>query len=164
MSPVRLEKAEVAESPIGRDSDAVRDSYADLTFSLSAIPNMVWGTAESSAPPSFGTGSSAVTVNVSPATVAIAPGTARTVTVDAQRMIDGPGDYTITATSSRAGITAAPVSGQFAADGSGTGTLAITVAQAVPGYYGLALTTTVGASVRTSTVVVAVGQAASDSA
>jgi predicted alpha-1,2-mannosidase len=29
----------------------------DLTFSLSAVPNTVWGTAESSAPPSFGTGS-----------------------------------------------------------------------------------------------------------
>jgi len=31
----------------------------DLTFSLSVIPNPVWGTAESSAPPSFGAGSSA---------------------------------------------------------------------------------------------------------
>ena len=31
----------------------------DLTFSLSVIPNTVWGTAESSAPPSFGAGSSA---------------------------------------------------------------------------------------------------------
>ena len=31
----------------------------DVTFSLSAIPNTVWGTVESSAPPSFGAGSSA---------------------------------------------------------------------------------------------------------
>jgi predicted alpha-1,2-mannosidase len=31
----------------------------DVTFSLSADPNLVWGTAESSAPPSFGAGSSA---------------------------------------------------------------------------------------------------------
>ena len=31
----------------------------DATFSLSAVPNTVWGTAESSAPPSFGAGSSA---------------------------------------------------------------------------------------------------------
>lgn len=54
----------------------------DLTFSLSAIPNTVWGTAESSAPPSFGAGSSAVTVNVSPATVAIPPGTTKTATAD----------------------------------------------------------------------------------
>jgi putative alpha-1,2-mannosidase len=27
---------------------------ADLTFALSAVPNTMWGTAESSAPPSFG--------------------------------------------------------------------------------------------------------------
>ncbi len=31
----------------------------DLTFSLSEVPDTVWGTAESSAPPSFGAGSSA---------------------------------------------------------------------------------------------------------
>jgi putative alpha-1,2-mannosidase len=30
----------------------------DVTFSLSAIPNLFWGTAESSAPPSFAVGSS----------------------------------------------------------------------------------------------------------
>jgi putative alpha-1,2-mannosidase len=39
-----------------------------LTLSLPGKPNKVWGTAESSAPPSFGAGSSAVTVNVFPAT------------------------------------------------------------------------------------------------
>src|SRR5271166_2559541 len=46
----------------------------DLTFSLSAIPNIIWGTAESSTPPSFGAGSSAVTVSALPAIVTIAPG------------------------------------------------------------------------------------------
>ena len=35
------------------------------TYSLAAYPDKVWGTAESCAPPSFGAGSSAVTVNVS---------------------------------------------------------------------------------------------------
>ena len=34
----------------------------EIKFSLAAYPNKVWGTAESSAPPSFGAGSSAVTV------------------------------------------------------------------------------------------------------
>src|SRR5271166_2385574 len=87
----------------------------DLTFSLSAHPNKVWGTAESSAPPSFGAGSSAVTVNVSRPIVTIAPGSKGTVKVDAQRMIDGAGGYTVTGTSSDSGITAAPASGQFAA-------------------------------------------------
>ena len=53
-----------------------------------------------------------MTVDVSPAIVAIPAGTTGTVTVDAQRMIDGPGDYTITATSDSQGVTAAPVSGQ----------------------------------------------------
>jgi putative alpha-1,2-mannosidase len=30
----------------------------DVSFSLSAIPDLLWGSAESSAPPSFGVGSS----------------------------------------------------------------------------------------------------------
>ena len=47
----------------------------ELTFSLSANPNKVWGTAESSAPPSFGAGSLARDVNVSPAVVAMDAGT-----------------------------------------------------------------------------------------
>jgi hypothetical protein len=100
-----------------------------------------------------------VTVNVLPAIVTIAPGASRNVTVDAQRMIDGADDYTITGTSARAGITTAPVSGQFAAGGWATGTVAITVARPVPdGYYPVVLTTTVGESARTATVVVAVAQ------
>jgi putative alpha-1,2-mannosidase len=40
-------------------------SGGELAFSLSTKPNRAWGTAESSAPPSFGAGSLAVTVNVS---------------------------------------------------------------------------------------------------
>ena len=127
----------------------------DLTFSLSAHPNKVWGTAESSAPPSFGAGSSAVTVNVSRPIVTIAPGSKGTVKVDAQRMIDGAGGYTVTGTSSDSGITAAPASGQFAADGSAAVNVAITVAHSVPEqYYLLYLTTAVGESVRRSIVLV----------
>jgi predicted alpha-1,2-mannosidase len=127
----------------------------DLTFSLSAHPNKVWGTAESSAPPSFGAGSSAVTVNVSRPIVTIAPGSKGTVKVDAQRMIDGAGGYTVTGTSSDSGITAAPASGQFAADGSAAVDVAITVAHSVPEqYYLVYLTTAVGESVRRSIVLV----------
>ena len=127
----------------------------DLTFSLSAHPNKVWGTAESSAPPSFGAGSSAVTVNVSRPIVTIAPGSKGTVKVDAQRMIDGAGGYTVTGTSSDSGITAAPASGQFAADGSAAVDVAITVAHSVPDeYYLVYLTTAVGESVRRSIVLV----------
>ncbi len=129
----------------------------DLTFSLSAIPNKVWGTAESSAPPSFGAGSSAVTVNVSRPIVTIAPGSTGTVKVDTQRMIDGAGGYNVTGTSSDSGITAAPASGQFAPDGSAAVNVAITVAHSVPEeYYLVYLTTTVGESIRRSTVVVVV--------
>ena len=127
----------------------------DLTFSLSAHPNKVWGTAESSAPPSFGAGSSAVTVNVSRPIVTIAPGSKATVKLDAQRMIDGAGGYTVTGTSSDSGITAVPASGQFAADGSAAVDVAITVAHSVPEqYYLVYLTTAVGESVRRSIVLV----------
>ena len=127
----------------------------DLTFSLSAHPNNVWGTDESSAPPSFGAGSSAVTVNVSRPIVTIAPGSKGTVKLDAQRMIDGAGGYTVTGTSSDSGITAAPASGQFAADGSAAVNVAVTVAHSVSEeYYLLYLTTAVGESVRRSIVLV----------
>ena len=108
----------------------------DLAFSLAAYPNKTWGTAESSAPPSFGAGSSALTVNVPYPIVRIGSGTRRsTVNVDAQRMIDGAGDYTITGTSSDSGITVEPLSGQFGADGSASVDVAITVAQSVPEDY-----------------------------
>ncbi|POX97717.1 hypothetical protein C3469_08065 [Mycobacterium kansasii] len=129
----------------------------DVAFSLAAKPDKVWGTAPSSAPPSFGAGSSAVTVNVPRPIVTIAPGTTGTVTLDAQRMIDGAGDYTITGMSTAGGITVAPVSGRFANDGSASVNVAITVSQAVPEeYYLVYLTTTVGESNRSSVVLVVV--------
>jgi len=128
----------------------------DLAFSLSAHPNKVWGTSESAAPPSFGAGSTAVTVNVPRPIVTIAPGSSGTVTVDAQRMIDGAGDYTITGTS-YAGITADRTSGRFADDGSAKATVKITVAQSVPEeYYLVQLDTMVGQSDRTSIILVVV--------
>jgi predicted alpha-1,2-mannosidase len=39
--------------------ESILRAGGDVAFSLSAIPNIVWGTAASSAPPSFGAGSSA---------------------------------------------------------------------------------------------------------
>ena len=66
-------------------------------------------------------------------------------TVNVQRMVDGPGDYRITGKSYGAGISAAPVSGKFGADGSGTSTVEIKVADSVrDGYYPLVLTTKAG--------------------
>ena len=130
----------------------------DLAYSLSAHPNKAWGTAEPSAPPSFGAGSSAVTVNVSQPIVTLAPGSTAAVKLDVQRMIDGAGDYTVTGTSSDSGITVAPASGHFAADGSAAVDVAIT-AQSVPEeYYLVSLTTTVGESSRRSLVLVVVAQ------
>jgi predicted alpha-1,2-mannosidase len=129
----------------------------DLAFSLSPRPNKAWGTRESSAPPSFGAGSSAVTVNVSPGVVNIAPGGTVDVTVAVQRMIDGPSDYTITGASDNKGIKADKVSGRFAADGSASASVAIKVAQSVPdGYYPLVLTTTAGEGSRTFKLLVTV--------
>ena len=98
-----------------------------------------------------------MTVNVSPAVVDIAPGATGNVTVNAQRMIDGPGGFTITGKSYVPGIKAAKASGQFAADGSGSATVAITVTQSVPdGYYPLVLTTRVGDGTRTFKLLVTV--------
>lgn len=129
----------------------------DVTFSLAGKPNKVWGTEESSAPPSFGAGSSAVTVNIAFPIVEIASGATGTVTVDAQRMIDGVADYTLTGVSSGEGITAEPVSGQFGADGSATAEVAITAARSVPvGYYPVYLAITAGESSRTLIVLVVV--------
>jgi len=93
----------------------------------------------------------------SPAVVDIAHGGSANVTVDVQRMIDGPGGFTITGKSYVPGIKAAKASGQFAADGSGSATVAITVTQSVPnGYYPLVLTTRVGDSSRTFKLLVTV--------
>ena len=100
-----------------------------------------------------------MTVNVSPAVVAMDAGTTTDVTVNVQRMIDGPGDYRISGKSYGEGISAAPASGKFAADGSATSTVAIKVAQSVrDGYYPLVLTTNVGKGARTFMLLVAVGE------
>jgi predicted alpha-1,2-mannosidase len=140
--------------------ESIIDTGGDVSFSLSPKPDKAWGSRDLSAPPSFGDGSSTVTVNVSPAIVEIARGTTGNVTVNAQRMIDGPGGYTITGTSDTAGIKAAKTSGQFGADGSASATVAITVAQSVlDGYYPLVLTTKVGDGTRTFKLLVTVDQA-----
>jgi predicted alpha-1,2-mannosidase len=136
----------------------------DLTFSLAAYPDKVWGTAESSAPPSFGAGSSAVTVNISSPIVTIAPGSTATVKLDVQRMVDGASGYTITGTSSATGITVAPASGQFGSDGAAAASVAITVTPVVPEeYYWVYLTTAVGASIRRSVALVVVEGETDDS-
>ncbi|WP_204080784.1 GH92 family glycosyl hydrolase [Mycobacterium riyadhense] len=137
--------------------ESIIHTGGDIRYSLSGRPNKDWGTDESSAPPSFGAGSSAVTVNVSQPIVTIAPGSSGAATVDAQRMIDGAGDYTITGTASHSGITAAPQSGRFSDKGSAEVTVPITVAQSVPEeYYLVYLTATVGNSSRRSIVLVVV--------
>ncbi|WP_156297802.1 GH92 family glycosyl hydrolase [Mycobacterium paragordonae] len=131
----------------------------EIAFSLGARPDS-WGTGASSAPPSFGAGGSAVTVNVARPLVTIAPGTTGSVELDAQRMIDGPRDYTVTGTSYAPGITVAPASGLFEDDGAAKVDVAITVAQSVPvGYYQVYLTTTVAGSSRYLTVMVDVAGA-----
>ncbi len=128
----------------------------DLTFSLAAYPDKSWGTAETSAPPSFRAGGSAVTVNVSLPIVAIAPGRTGTVTLDVQRMSDDAGGYTVTGAASSGEITVAPASGRFASDGSAAVKVAITVTRSQTEEYSLVvLITTVGDSVRRSTVLVA---------
>jgi putative alpha-1,2-mannosidase len=133
-----------------------------LSFSLAAYPDKHWGTAEADAPPSFGAGGSAVAVNVAQPVVTIAPGHTGSVTLDAQRMTDGTDRYAVAGTSSDVGIGVKPASGQFTADGSASVSVPIKVAQSVPeDYYLVSLTTTVGRSVRTSTVLV-VAQAESE--
>ncbi|BBX48040.1 GH92 family glycosyl hydrolase [Mycobacterium cookii] len=134
------------------------ESGGELAFSLSVHPNTTWGTAASSAPPSFGAGSLAVTVNVSPAVVTVDPGRSTYVTVNVQRMVDGPGEYTISA-KPYDGISAKSVSGKFGDDGSATATVTIKVAESAPaGYYPLTLTTKAGKGERTFTLLVAVGE------
>ncbi len=136
--------------------ESIIRSGGDLAYTLAAHPDKTWGTAEPSAPPSFGAGSSAVTVNISEPTVGLTPGSRAAVKLDLQRMIDGPGDYTVTGAPSDGRITTAPVSGHFGADGSASVDVVIT-AQSVPdGYYLVPLTTTVGQSSRKSLVFVVV--------
>jgi hypothetical protein len=139
--------------------ESVLAGGGELAFSLSSKPNKTWGTAASSAPPSFGAGSLAVTMNVSPAVVAVDAGTDTDVTVNVQRMVDGPSDYVIIGKSYEAGISVASVSGKFGDDGSGRSTVTIKVAKSVEdGYYPLVLTTKAGKAERTFMLLVAAGE------
>jgi predicted alpha-1,2-mannosidase len=135
--------------------ESIISTGGTLEFSLAAYPDKHWGTAEADAPPSFGAGSSAVAVNVAQPVVTIAPGHTGSVILDAQRMTGGADGYAVAGTSADVGIGVKPASGRFAADGSASVTVSITVAPSVPeDYYLVSLTTTAGQSVRTSTVFV----------
>ena len=100
-----------------------------------------------------------MSVNVSPAVVAMDAGTSTDVTVNVQRMVDGPGDYEISGTSSERGISVESVEGKFGDDGSGTSTVTVKVAESVrDGYFPLVLTTKAGKAERTFMLLVAVGE------
>ncbi|MBY0441700.1 MAG: GH92 family glycosyl hydrolase, partial [Mycobacteriaceae bacterium] len=83
--------------------ESIIETGGDLTFSLSEFPNAVWGTAASSAPPSFGAGGSVVTVNITGPVVAMTAGSAARVPVDLQRMVQDRSGYAITARSADPG-------------------------------------------------------------
>ncbi len=139
--------------------ESVLAGGGELAFSLSSKPNKSWGTAVDSVPPSFGTGSLAVTMNVSPSVVAMDAGTETEVTVNVQRMLDGPEDYEISGKTSAEGISAEPVPGKFGDDGSGTSTVTVKVADAVhDGYYPVELTVKAGKGERTFMLLVVVGE------
>jgi hypothetical protein len=106
-----------------------------------------------------------LTVNVSTAVVATEAGTSTNVTVNVQRMVDGPRDYRITGKSDGAGISVKPLSGKFGAAGSGTSTVEIKVADSVgDGYYPLVLTTKAGKGDRTFMLLNVVGEGAEEGA
>lgn len=129
----------------------------ELKFVLAAQPDKNWGSDPHCAPPSFSGGGSALTINVRPAVVMMSPGSSRTVDIDLQRMIEGPAEYRLTATSSRRGIAGEAVSGQLRADGSATATTTITAARSVvAGDYPVVLTVALDGGVRTFTLIVAV--------
>ncbi|QLL08272.1 GH92 family glycosyl hydrolase [Mycobacterium vicinigordonae] len=133
--------------------ESIIGTGGDVSFLLSGRPDKSWGTAESSAPPSFEAGSATVTINVAQPIVAIAQGTTRTVELDLQRMLAGVVDYRVTGAAAAGGITVAPVSGRFDDDGSATVDVAITVASSVPDdNYPVYLTTTVGDTSRRAVV------------
>jgi len=139
--------------------ESVLAGGGELAFSLSSKPSKSWGTAADSAPPSFEAGSLAVTMNVSPSVVAMDAGTATDVTVNVQRMVDGPSDYSISGKASVTGISVLPVAGKFSDDGSGTSTVTIKVAESVrDGYYPVELTTKAGKGDRTFMLLVAAGE------
>ncbi|BBX57381.1 hypothetical protein MSHO_27260 [Mycobacterium shottsii] len=106
--------------------ESIITTGGDVAFELAAVPNKQWGSGPSSAPPSFGAGGSAVTVNVPRPIIRITPGTTRTVRVDLQRMITGIDEFTITGESSTGGSTVVPTSGRFAENGSATTRVGIT--------------------------------------
>jgi hypothetical protein len=118
-SRARRFEGSAAEDSSGRCSttdktylpESVLAGGGELAFSLSSKPNKSWWTAASSAPPSFGAGSLAVTMNVSPAVVAVDAGTNTDVTVNVQRMVDGPSGYVISGKSYEAGISVASAKG-----------------------------------------------------
>ena len=112
--------------------ESIIGTGGDVAFTLSNKPNQTWGTAESAAPPSFGAGKAALTINVALPIVRIAPGSTETVAVDVQRMIDAEGEYAITGAAYTPGITAASVSGRFPTNGTVSAKVPITAAQSVP--------------------------------
>lgn len=140
-------------------SESIVRAGGDIAFSLTTRPDKAWGTNESSAPPSFGVGASAVTVNVPYPMVAIAPGTTGKVELDAQRMIAGTGDYQINGVAAVREIAVAPMSGRFADDGAAAVDVAITVDRQAPeDAYLVYLTTTAGGSSWNSPVLVVVSR------
>jgi hypothetical protein len=81
------------------------------------------------------------------------------VTVNVQRMVDGPDDYVISGKSYEAGISVVSAKGKFRDDGSGTSTVTIKVAKSVEdGYYPLVLTTKAGKGEQTFMLLVATGE------
>lgn len=140
--------------------ESIIHNGGDIAFSLSGRPAESWGTAADSAPPSFGVGGSTVSVNVPQPILMITPGTSAIVNLDAQRMIDGSDDYSITGVSPLGGIAVAPANGRFAKDGSVTTEVAITVPNSVPdGTYPVYLATTVGGSSQISAILIVVSRA-----
>lgn len=139
--------------------ESIVTTGGNVSFSLSATPEPTWGTAESSAPPSFGEGSSAVTMNASPAVVSATPGSRGSVTVDVQRMEAEVTDYSISASSPQPGVTAGTISGTLDGQGFSSKLISVQVAPLVPdGYYPLTLTVSAGERTRTQTVIVSVAR------
>ena len=132
----------------------------ELAFSLASKPNKSWGTAADFGAAVVRCGES----GGDDERVAVCRGDgcrdgSTDVTVNVQRMVDGPDDYEITGKSSETGISVESVSGKFGDDGSGTSTVTIKVAESVrDGYYPLELTTKAGKGERTFMLLVAAGE------
>ena len=136
----------------------VIDHGAAVAISLRGQPDTTWGTAESSAPPSFGADGTAATVSLARRFVDAAPGGTGTVVVDIQRMApDAAEGFSVSPVSYEEGITAATVTGRFDQHGTAHPELTVAVRDSVlPGSYLLYLTVTAGSSVRTVVAVVVV--------